>query len=56
MLLVSYTSVQDVIQFLKSGRKAPPHFANLDKVTKKKAIHTLSEFSRNFVYEGMTLT
>ena len=47
--------MQDVLAFLKSGRKAPAHFANLDKISTKKCLHTLSEFSRNFKYEGMAL-
>ncbi len=45
--------MQDVLDFLKSGRKPPAHFANLDKTSKKKCLHTLSEYSRNFKYEGM---
>ena len=40
--------MQDVLAFLKSGRNAPAHFANLDKISTKKCLHTLSEFSRNF--------
>ena len=47
--------MQDVLEFLKSGCQAPVHFANLDKVTKKKNMHTLSEFSRNFKYEGTSI-
>ena len=37
----------------KSGRQAPVHFASFDKVNRRKNIHTLSEFSRNFKYERM---
>ena len=42
--------MQDVLDFLKSGRKPPTHFANLDKT---KCLHRLSEYSRNFKYEGV---
>ena len=47
--------MQDVLYFLKNGRKAPPDFANLDKINRRKNLHTLSQFSRNFVYEGMII-
>lgn len=45
-------SLDEVLFFLKSGRKDPPSFVGLDKETRKKRLHTLSEFARNFEYEG----
>lgn len=46
--------MEDVLHFLKSGRKAPTSFEHLDKLTRRKRLHTLSEFSRNFEYVGMS--
>jgi hypothetical protein len=43
-------SVQDVHDFLKSERKPPAHFENLDKTSKKKCLHTLSQYSRNLTF------
>ena len=45
--------MEDVLFYLKNGRKAPPDFDSLEKIARKKNLHTLSQFSRNFAYEGM---
>ena len=44
--------MQDVLFYLKNQRKAPPEFDSLNKINRRENLHTLSQFSTNFGYEG----